>query len=137
MVRAAEGMGIITVVENIEDVRPETRRMMVERFGSNAIALSIDAGHAQLARRASCAPPIADFVFDARDLLAHVHLHDMDGHADRHWPPGDGAIEWVAVFRALCECNGDPPLALEPRDKTDVQRGFGTLKKLGVAILPM
>lgn len=44
--------------------------------------------------------PVADFITDADEQLAHVHLQDVDGHADRHWAPGEGEIEWTAVFRA-------------------------------------
>jgi sugar phosphate isomerase/epimerase len=132
VVRAAEDMGITLVIENIQDVRPETRRAMVDSFGSSAIALSIDTGHAQLARRMSNAPPVADFIVDAGAQLAHVHLQDVDGHADRHWAPGEGEIEWTAVFRALTACESAPHLVLELRNKADITKGFRALKDLGL-----
>lgn len=134
VVRSAEDMGLTLVIENIQDVRPETRRAMVDSFGSSAIALSIDTGHAQLARRMSGAPPVADFIADAGAQLAHVHLQDVDGHADRHWPPGEGEVEWAAVFRALATCGSDPHLVLELRDKATIPAGFAYLEKLGVAV---
>ncbi len=134
VVRAAEETGITLVIENIQDVRPETRRSMVDSFGSPAIALSIDTGHAQLARRMSGAPPVADFVADAGAQLAHVHLQDVDGHADRHWAPGEGEIEWTAVFRALAAQDSDPHLVLELRDKGSIPKGFGALRDLGLAV---
>jgi sugar phosphate isomerase/epimerase len=107
---------------------------MVDGFGSQAIALSIDTGHAQLARRMSGAPPVADFITDAGAQLAHVHLQDVDGHADRHWAPGEGEIEWTAVFRALAACESDPHLVLELRDNADIPKGFRALSDLGVVI---
>jgi sugar phosphate isomerase/epimerase len=122
------------VIENIQDARPETRRTMVDSFGSSAIALSIDTGHAQLARRMSGAPPVADFVADAGAQLAHVHLQDVDGHADRHWAPGDGEIEWAGVFRALAACEGTSHLVLELRDKSTIPAGFAYLENLGLAV---
>jgi sugar phosphate isomerase/epimerase len=134
VLHAAEEMGITLVIENIQDVRPETRRAMVDSFGSAAIALSIDTGHAQLARRMSGAPPVADFVEDAGAQLAHVHLQDVDGHADRHWPPGEGEIEWTAVFRALAASKSDPHLVLELRDKASIPAGFAYLETLGLAV---
>ncbi len=134
VVRAADEKGITLVIENIQDVRPETRRAMVDSFGSSAIALSIDTGHAQLARRMAGAPPVSDFVADAGAQLAHVHLQDVDGHADRHWAPGEGEIEWTAVFRALAACEGDPHLVLELRDKADIPKGFGALRDLGLVV---
>lgn len=132
VVKAAEASGQVLVIENIQDVRPETRRALVDSFGSSAIALSIDTGHAQLARRMSGAPPVEDFVRDAGSQLAHVHLQDVDGHADRHWAPGEGEIEWIAVFRALAECDAAPHLVLELHDKAHIPNGFGNLRQLGL-----
>jgi sugar phosphate isomerase/epimerase len=133
LVQAAGEKGIRLVIENIQDVEPRTRREMVESFGSDAIALSVDTGHAQLARRMSGAPPVDYFVRDAGAALAHVHLQDVDGHADRHWAPGEGEIEWAAVFRALAEGDGAPHLLLELRDKSAIPRGFAWLEGLGLA----
>lgn len=134
VVSRAEYLGITLVIENIQDVRPETRRTMVDSFSSRCLALSIDTGHAQLARRMSGAPPVSDFVMDAGDQLAHVHLQDVDGHADRHWAPGEGEIEWTAVFRALSHCKGNPHLVLELRDTGDIPKGFDYLKRLGLVV---
>lgn len=132
VVKAAELAGITFVIENILDVDPATRRAMVDSFDSAAIALSIDTGHAHLARRMSGAPPVDYFVRDAGPQLQHVHLQDLDGHADRHWPPGEGEIHWPEVFRALSECTSRPHLVLELRRKSDIPAGFSYLKGLGL-----
>ncbi len=126
--------GVTLVIENIQDVDPETRREMVDSFGSEAIALSIDTGHAQLARRMSGGPPVDFFVRDAGEQLEHVHIQDVDGHADRHWAPGEGEIEWAAVFRALADCGAAPHLVLELRDKAAIPQGFAYLQGLGLAV---
>lgn len=133
VIKAAETLGVTLVIENIQDVDPASRRAMVDSFGSDAVALSIDTGHAHLARRMSDAPPVDYFVRDAGRQLQHVHLQDLDGHADRHWAPGEGEIHWQEVFRALSECPSDPHLVLELRRKTDIPRGFAYLKNLGLA----
>ncbi len=133
VVTRAEALGVTLVVENIEDVDPATRRAAVESFGSDAIALSVDTGHAQLARRMSGAPPVDYFVQDAGARLAHVHLQDVDGYADRHWAPGDGEIAWPAVFRALAAAPCEPHLVLELRDKAQIPKGFAFLRLLGLA----
>ena len=93
---------------------------------------SIDTGHAHLARRMSNAPPVDYFVRDAGDQLRHVHLQDLDGHADRHWAPGEGEIHWSEVFRALSECQSEPHLVLELRRKSEIPAGFAYLKGLGL-----
>lgn len=132
VVDRAASEGVTLVIENIQDVAPATRREMVQSFGSDAIALSIDTGHAQLARRMSGAPPVDYFVRDAGSLLRHVHVQDVDGHADRHWPPGDGEIEWRAVFAALEDCESAPHVVLELRDKAQIPRGFSWLQERGL-----
>lgn len=132
VVKAAEAAGIVLVIENILDVDPAMRREMVGSFESDAIALSIDTGHAHLARRMSGAPPVDYFVRDAGDQLQHVHLQDLDGHADRHWAPGEGEIHWPEIFRALSECGSAPHLVLELRHKSDIPKGFAYLQGLGL-----
>jgi sugar phosphate isomerase/epimerase len=133
VVRRAEDAGITIVIENIEDVDPATRRALVDSFASPAIALSIDTGHAQLARRMSGAPPVDYFVRDAGAQLAHMHLQDVDGHADRHWAPGEGEVEWAAVFRALVDGAARPHLVLELHNKSHIPQGFAYLQGLGLA----
>lgn len=132
VVKAAETAGITLVIENILDVDPASRRAMVDSFESDAIALSIDTGHAHLARRMSDAPPVDYFIRDAGDQLHHVHLQDLDGHADRHWAPGEGEIHWPEVFRALSERSSAPHLVLELRRKADIPAGFEYLQALGL-----
>lgn len=133
VVARAEQLGVTLVLENIQDVDPSTRRALVDSFNSKAFALSVDTGHAQLARRAAGAPPVDYFVRDAGNQLQHVHLQDVDGHADRHWRPGEGEIEWAAVFRALVDCQSAPHLVLELRNKADIPAGFAYLQALGLA----
>jgi len=132
VVRAAEDMGITLVIENIQDVDPATRRKMVESFASPSVALSIDTGHAHLARCMSGAPPVDYFVRDAGEQLQHIHIQDVDGYADRHWAPGEGDIEWSAVFRALSDCASAPHVVLELRNKADIPKGYAYLKGLGL-----
>lgn len=134
VVQSAKNLGITLVIENIFDVDPATRRMMVNSFGSHAIALSVDTGHAHLARKMSGAPPVDYFVRDAGEQLQHVHVQDLDGHADRHWAPGEGEIEWMAVFRALADCKSEPHVVLELRDKADIPKGFAHLQHLGLVV---
>jgi sugar phosphate isomerase/epimerase len=46
--------------------------------------------------------------------LAHIHVQDADGYADRHWLPGEGTIHWHSVFAALKETGATPRLVIEP-----------------------
>lgn len=132
-VRRAEDMGVVLVIENIEDKDPHQRVALARSFDSPAVRVSVDTGHANYAHGSTGGPPVDFYVTAAGAMLHHVHLHDTDGHADRHWSPGEGNIAWRAVFRALAGIDADPRLILEVRDKADLMAGVRHLEALGVA----
>lgn len=132
-VKLAQEYGITLVIENIEDIDPSWRRELAASFGSEAVRLSIDTGHAHYAHCATGAPPVDFFVTDAGSQLAHVHLQDADGFADRHWPPGRGTVNWHAVFRAIAALPQRPHLVLELRDSADIPAAMAYLEREGLA----
>lgn len=132
-VRRAEDMGVVLVLENIEDKDPHQRVALARSFDSPSVRVSIDTGHANYAHGSTGAPPVDFYVTAAGQMLHHVHLQDTDGHADRHWNPGEGNIAWRAVFRALAAIDANPRLILEVRDKTGLLAGVRHLEALGVA----
>ncbi len=97
--RAADA-GVTFVIENCEDTDPHARCRLADSLDSAAVAVSIDTGHAHFAHRMHGAPPVDAFVAAAGPRLQHVHLQDIDGAADRHWPLGEGEIPWPAVLAA-------------------------------------
>lgn len=132
-VRRAEGLGITFVLENIEDKNPEDRLALARSFGSAAVKLSIDTGHAYYAHASTGAPPVDYFVMSAGDLLEHVHIQDSDGYADRHWIPGVGTMNWPPIFNALAGLSSRPRLNIEVRDKDNIIAGASYLEALGLA----
>lgn len=133
VVKRAENQGVELVIENIADKDPHDRRILAESFGSPAVKLSVDTGHAHWAHVSTQAPPVDYFVGLAGEMLGHVHLQDADGHADRHWSLGEGTIRWTAVFRALAMLETRPRLVLELRDHEKVPASLAHLVGLGVA----
>ena len=133
-VKRAEDMGCVLVIENIEDIDPHARVELARSFDSEAVRVSIDTGHANYAYGSTDGHPVDYYVHAAGNMLAHVHLQDTDGHADRHWAPGEGNIQWLEVFRALSRLQSNPRLILELRDKNRVRAGAGHLIGLGVAV---
>ncbi|MBY4893501.1 sugar phosphate isomerase/epimerase [Rhodobacteraceae bacterium N5(2021)] len=132
-VTRAEAEGITLVIENIEDIDPSWRRALATSFGSDAVRLSIDTGHAHYAHGTTGAPPVDYFVTDAAEMLSHVHLQDADGFADRHWPPGRGTVNWHAVFRAIAALPQRPHLVLELREANDIPAAMDYLSGEGLA----
>jgi sugar phosphate isomerase/epimerase len=132
-VRRAADMGVVLVIENIEDKDAHIRVDLARSFESEFVRVSIDTGHANYAHGSTGGPPVDYYVHAAGEMLQHVHLQDTDGYADRHWNPGEGNICWNAVFRALSKLDSHPRLILEVRNKDIVRAGADYLMALGLA----
>ena len=133
VLKRAEDTGVGLVLENIEDVDPAARVRMVDALNSPALKVSLDTGHAQYAHVTAGAPPVDTYIMAAGKRLDHVHLQDSDGFADRHWHPGDGPLNWHAIFAALHALPQMPRLILEVNDLRNVTRGAQNLAALGLA----
>lgn len=128
----AQQLGCTLVIENITDTNPAPLLELVRSFNSEHVRMSLDTGHAFIAQRIG-GPTPDQWVREAGALLGHVHLQDGDGHLDRHWPPGDGNLNWYALFEALGELDVCPRLVLELRNQEQVLRGFEWLMARGLA----
>jgi sugar phosphate isomerase/epimerase len=133
VVKRAENIGCELVIENIEDKDPKARVLLARSFNSAAVRVSIDTGHAHYAHGSTGAPPVDYYVEAAGEDLAHVHIQDADGYSDRHWLPGDGTVNWSAVFRALGRLSTKPRLLIEVKDQANIRRGAAHLESLGLA----
>jgi sugar phosphate isomerase/epimerase len=133
VIARAENIGCAIVIENIEDKDPRDRVALAKALDSAKVRVSLDTGHANYAHHSTGAPPVDYYVEAAGDMLAHVHLQDSDGYADRHWAPGEGNIRWTALFRALSRLSSNPRLILEMRDHARVRAGAAHLVSLGLA----
>lgn len=134
IVRKAEDHGLTLVLENCEDKDPAERVALAASFQSPAVRVSLDTGHAHYAHGATGAPPVDVFVRAAGAALAHVHLQDADGVADRHWAIGRGTIRWHSVFAALGELPEMPRLMLEMAQVRDVFASAAFLQTEGLAV---
>lgn len=133
LVKQAEAEGLILVIENCEDKDPAERVALAASFNSPAVRVSLDTGHAHYTHGALGAPPVDAFVRAAGAALAHVHLQDAEGWADRHWAIGRGTIRWHAVFQALSELPQMPRLMLEMADVRDAFSSARWLADEGLA----
>ena len=133
LVRLAEDEGLMLVIENCEDKDPAERVALAASFNSPAVRVSLDTGHAHYTHGALGAPPVDAFVRAAGPALAHVHLQDAEGWADRHWAIGRGTIRWHSVFQALGSLPEMPRLILEMADARDVLVSARWLKGEGLA----
>ena len=133
IVKRAEDLGVTLVIENIEDVDPHDRVRLAASFNSDAMAVSIDTGHALYAHGSTGAPPVDYYVTAAGNRLHHVHLQDADGYADRHWSLGEGTMRWPVFFRALSKLTSNPRLIIEIKEKSRIEDSAAYLASLGLA----
>ncbi|NJM08338.1 sugar phosphate isomerase/epimerase [Candidatus Gracilibacteria bacterium] len=129
---AAQQIGCTLVIETIYDTNPALLFGLVRSFESEYVRLSIDVGHCFINSRFG-GPPPDQWVRSGADLLAHLHLQDTDGHGDRHWAPGQGSLNWYALFEALRELAHTPRMVLELRDQSRVLEGARWLAERGLA----
>lgn len=105
---------------------------LVRSFASPFVQLSLDTGHALIMHQFG-GPMPDQWVSEAGALLGHVHLQDVDGHLDRHWPPGMGNVNWQALFAALGTLQHLPRLVLELDDAGKIPQAMHYLAELGLA----
>ncbi len=130
----AEALGVELVLENIRDTDPAHRAAVVAVADTRALRLSVDVGHAFWAETVHDAPDVAQWVHAAGADLAHVHLQDSDGQADRHWIPGDGTLPFDAVFSALAETGAAPRLIVEIKNYDRIAEGAAHFASRGLAV---
>jgi len=129
IIAQAASQGCQIVLEVCSDVHTRPLIELVRSFDTPQLRLSIDVGHAHIMQLFG-GPTPDQWIHDAHDLLAHLHIQDTDGHFDHHWAPGDGTICWHAVYRALDRYNITPRMILEVSPH-DVLRGHTYLHQKG------
>ncbi len=84
-------------IENFIDDTPELLARLCDETGDPRLRLCLDTGHAGCNSRV----PLAEWIAVLGRRVGHVHLHDNDGLADRHWPLGRGALPLAEAVEAL------------------------------------
>lgn len=132
VVTQAKDAGVTLVIENIHDKNSGPLLALIRSFETEYVRSSIDIGHAYI-KQLDGGPTPDQWVREAGPLLAHMHLQDTDGHIDRHWHPGVGAINWFALFEAIATLDQKPRLLLEIRPKEAVQVSAQWFAERGLA----
>jgi sugar phosphate isomerase/epimerase len=128
----AKSAQCMLVIENIQDNNTVPLCELVRSFDSEYVRMSIDAGHAFVTHQLG-GPTPDQWVRDSGSLLSHMHLQDSDGQTDRHWAPGDGNVNWFALFEELSILERKPRLILELRDHRNIERAAQYLTNRGFA----
>jgi len=110
----AKETGCTLVIETIHDLNPTPLCALVSSF-DEGVQLSMDVGHTLITEQFG-GMMAHDWVRMVGPLLGHLHLQDGDGVVDRHWLPGQGRLNWWALFEALRRSPADPVVIIEVRD---------------------
>ncbi len=113
--RLADHIGGVDLVACVENMPPgvfpgsemSAIAALVAEIGRPQIALALDTGHANLVDSAE------NETLAAGIMLATTHVHDNDGRADSHQPPGIGTVDWAAWAGALNAVDYRGPIMLE------------------------
>lgn len=124
----AEAIACTLVMEDIMDLDPRMQLDLIKAMDSDAIKMSVDVGHAYCMHKQHGAPPPDQFIAEAGAYLEHIHLQDSDGYLDRHWLPGEGSINFKAIFDELAKLEHSPRLIIEVKEKARVQQAADFLE---------
>lgn len=84
-------------IENVADTEPALLAALIDAIDDRRVTACLDVGHAQV--NSPYSPATWATILGPR--IGHVHLHDNDGLADRHWPLGRGVIALPEAMDAL------------------------------------
>lgn len=104
-----EKAGIEIVLENDVEKSPDLLVELVETVKSPSLQLCLDTGHLHY-----LSPyPSLNWVSKMGSHLKHVHIHDNDQKADRHWPFGKGTFDFDAFYSSIENNSTNITLSIE------------------------
>jgi len=123
----AEELGVKVAIENMIDVgggrfgsRVSDLKEIIKSVGSPYLGICFDTGHTNLLAGSDVS--IGEEIVQAGEYLWTLHVHDNDGERDRHWPPGEGSIDWSQVIGSLRKVGykGVFMMEIQERENPDV-----------------
>ncbi len=126
MVERAEGLGIVTAIENVFEDSPDTLVSLVESIGSTSFRVCFDIGHFTVFSKVS----IREWLKAISPYLAELHLHDNHGIKDEHIAIGDGIVDFTALFGLIKGEIKSLVITYEPHREEDLKPGIDNLKRL-------
>jgi sugar phosphate isomerase/epimerase len=122
LARLQQEYGMTIAVENLPFVR-HTHFHAPGDLDLKGLGLSLDVGHAAVTGTLSA------WLADGQYRLAHVHLHDNEGHVggDQHMPLGRGVIDAAPVLELARARGAD--VVLEHKNEADVMESLRHLEE--------
>jgi sugar phosphate isomerase/epimerase len=107
-------LGLVLLLENMLPHlmfgRVSDMMFLLGAIRETNVGTCLDTGHAFLSR------DLRTVVHKLSGHLRMLHVNDNLGDRDSHLSPGEGAIDWISLFRQLQQWNFHGPLILELSD---------------------
>ena len=112
-------------------------------YPPQVMSICVDVNHSNLKEK------LPDVIHRVKDRLISLHISDNNGHREQHWLPGQGVIDFPALFESLESVEFDGLFVLEvnpwcenPQDASEInwlyEFGINLLKtKMPYAELPL
>lgn len=125
LLRRAEALSVKIALENVFDENPTPLRRLLEAADSPFLGYCMDAGHGHIFSEV----PLPEWIEALGSRLIEIHLHDNHGQADEHLPPGQGDIDFPAIFSSIRGKKLDPIYTIEPHEITHLEPSLQALGK--------
>jgi sugar phosphate isomerase/epimerase len=125
LVKEAEEMGLILVIENVFEENPDPLTMLLKEINSPHFRFCFDTGHHHVFSKADL--PI--WIESLDKYLVEVHLHDNHKEMDEHLPVGDGNFDFDIFFGLLSQFRLRPIYTIEPHQEDHFWRSLKAVKK--------
>jgi sugar phosphate isomerase/epimerase len=96
-VSRAKELGSIIAIENIFEKETSTLRGLLEAIDEPCFRHCFDVGHWNMFTTGT----LEEWFSELGPFIAESHIHDNNGQADEHLPPGEGQIDFTALFNLL------------------------------------
>jgi sugar phosphate isomerase/epimerase len=93
----AKELSSIIAIENIFEKEPSTLRGLLEAIDEPCFRHCFDVGHWNMFTTVT----LEEWFFELGAFMAEFHIHDNNGQADEHLPPGEGQIDFARLFNLL------------------------------------
>ncbi len=99
---------VLIAVENMWTDTFEIIREILNEYPPHLVGLCYDSGHAN-------DPALygMDHLYDLRNRLQALHLHDNDGTGDQHQPPFYGNVDWERLAGIIADSSYTRPVSFE------------------------
>ena len=127
--RQVQEEGAVMMLENVYERGPGEMEGLFRALDEEGVRFGfcLDTGHQASFSRTL----LMDWVDALAPRLGQLHLHDNDGRFDDHLAPGQGSIDFPALFERLGSLPGPPPVAtLEPHREEDLAPALDYLDPL-------